>query len=206
MTRVVLTLAACLVAVILGGSLSMLIFGTDTSRPYVIKGREDIGGPFTLVNHAGQPTTEAVLDGKVSLLYFGYTYCPDFCPNGLGIISDVLDRLETSGIDAQGVFISVDPKRDTPEALGEYIGSFHPKITGLTGTMEQVEAAAETWGAIFRYTEDADFPGGYLVDHTVFIDVVDANGRLIGSFPHGRTDAENVLLPERIAKAIQEQI
>ncbi len=133
----------------------------------------DIGGPFTLVDGAGATVTEAEVITAPSILYFGYTFCPDVCPMDNMRNAQAVDVLEAEyGILATPVFVSVDPERDTPEVVGAFARNFHDRMIGLTGSPEQVAAAAAAYRVYFRKQEaQADDPY-YLVDHTVFSYIV----------------------------------
>ena len=126
----------------------------------------NIGGPFTLVNPAGKAVTEADVLQKPSLVYFGYTFCPDVCPFDVARNAEAVDILEARGFDVTPVFISIDPERDTPEALGDYAANMHPKLIALTGTPEQVQAASLAYKTFYnRQPSEDEF---YLVDHSTF--------------------------------------
>lgn len=133
----------------------------------VAGGAGTIGGPFTLVDGTGMTVTDADVFTKPSLVYFGYTFCPDVCPLDNARNAEALDILIGDGHDAQGVFISIDPERDTPEVVGEWAGYMHETMIGLTGSSEQVAAASRAYRAYYRKhdAEDDDF---YLVDHSTF--------------------------------------
>ena len=104
----------------------------------------DIGGPFTLVDQDGRVWTEKDLQDRISVIFFGYTYCPDVCPTKLADIGLALDQLSPAELEnVLPVFITVDPDRDTRELVGEYVSYFHPKMVGLTGSFEQIDAAAK---------------------------------------------------------------
>jgi len=126
----------------------------------------DIGGPFELVNSAGETVTDADVITEPSLVYFGYTFCPDVCPFDMARNADAVDVLAEQGVSATPVFISVDPQRDTPEVVGSYADIMHEKAIGLTGSPEQVKAASLAYRTYYR-AQDAkdDF---YLVDHSTF--------------------------------------
>ncbi|OYW62333.1 MAG: SCO family protein [Rhodobacterales bacterium 32-66-7] len=126
----------------------------------------DIGGPFTLVNPAGETVTEAEVLQKPSLVYFGYTFCPDVCPFDVARNVDAVDLLAAKGLEVTPVFISIDPKRDTPEALGEYAANMHPKLIALTGSEDQVSAASLAYKTFYNRQDSGD--DFYLVDHTTF--------------------------------------
>lgn len=125
-----------------------------------------IGGAFTLVNGAGQTVTDAQVITKPSLVYFGYTFCPDVCPFDAARNAQAVDLLEAQGLDAQPVFISVDPARDTPQVMKDYAANLHPKMVGLTGSAEQVKAASLAYKTYFKAQPAED--EFYLVDHSTF--------------------------------------
>ncbi|MBA4350168.1 MAG: SCO family protein [Rhodobacter sp.] len=127
----------------------------------------DIGGPFTLQNAAGATVTDKDVITKPSLVYFGYTFCPDVCPLDNARNAEAIDILEERGFDVTPVFITVDPARDTPDVVGDFAANLHPKMIGLTGTEEQIKAASQAYKTYYR-KQDGDDPDYYLVDHSTF--------------------------------------
>lgn len=146
-----------------------------------------IGGPFTLVDQQGRTVTEKALNGKWSLIYFGYTYCPDVCPTSLSVMSQALDALppETAAR-VTPVFVTVDPERDTVEQLALYHQSFHPSFLMLTGTPEQVRDAAKVYRVYYRKAE-TDSATEYLMDHSSITFLMDPNGSYVTHFGHDAT-------------------
>lgn len=130
-------------------------------------GGGDIGGPFTLVNGDGKTVTDKDVITKPTLLYFGYTFCPDVCPADNARNAEAVDILEERGYDVQPAFISIDPARDTPEVVKDFAANLHPKMIGLTGSEAQVKAASQAYKTYFRKQEEGD-PQFYLVDHSTF--------------------------------------
>jgi len=126
----------------------------------------DIGGPFTLVDTGGKTVTDKDVITKPSLVYFGYTFCPDVCPLDMARNVEAVDRLDAQGIDVNPVFITIDPERDTPEALADYAYNMHPKLVALTGSPEQVRAASQAYKTFFKKRETGD--EYYLMDHSTF--------------------------------------
>jgi protein SCO1 len=126
----------------------------------------DIGGPFTLVNTAGQTVTDAEVLAEPALVYFGYTFCPDVCPFDMARNVEAVDLLAARGLKVTPVFISIDPERDTPEALADYALNMHPDLVALTGTEAQVKAASQAYKTFYRKQESED--EFYLVDHSTF--------------------------------------
>lgn len=142
-----------------------------------------IGGPFTLTDQDGHPVTERDFAGKTLMVMFGYTNCPDVCAIGLTDMSLILDHLGPAADRVQGLFITVDPERDTVPVLKAYMANFSPGITGLTGTRAQVAAAAAQWRvAIARVPSVAGAaPGSYAIEHNAAIFIMDPQGRLRGA-------------------------
>jgi protein SCO1/2 len=126
----------------------------------------DIGGPFALVNTAGQTVTDADVLAGPALVYFGYTFCPDVCPFDMARNVEAVDLLAERGLKVTPVFISIDPERDTPEALADYALNMHPDLVALTGSPEQVRAASMAYKTFFRRQPSED--EFYLVDHSTF--------------------------------------
>jgi cytochrome oxidase Cu insertion factor (SCO1/SenC/PrrC family) len=149
-------------------------------------GRGHIGGPFKLIDHTGKTRTDAEFHGKLMLVYFGYTTCPDICPTDLIQIGLMLDKLGDAADKITPLFITVDPERDTTDVLSNYVASFHPRLVGLTGTPEAIRAVADSYKAYYaRYTP----PDGavYLIDHTGFVYLMGRSGEYLGFFPPGTT-------------------
>lgn len=132
----------------------------------VAGGAGQIGGPFTLVDENGATVTDQELLTKPSLIYFGYTYCPDVCPLDAARNAEAVAVLDEKGYDVLPVFISIDPERDTPELLKEFTDYLHPNMVGLTGTPEQVKAASQAYRTYYKKQDDD--PEYYLVDHSTF--------------------------------------
>jgi protein SCO1/2 len=148
-----------------------------------------IGGPFTLVASDGRTVTDQTYRGKWMLIYFGYTSCPDACPTALNDMGVALDRLDSEAASLQPVFITIDPKRDTPEVLAEYLKSFDPHIVALSGTDEQVAAVVKEYRV---YVEVQ--PGGgkdYLVNHSSFFYLINPDGKFV-NIVHGDVSGEEL--------------
>ncbi|MBI1179401.1 MAG: redoxin domain-containing protein [Alphaproteobacteria bacterium] len=150
-----------------------------------------IGGDFTLIDQNGRTVTGDSFDGKYRIVYFGYTYCPDVCPTELQQISSALDKLGKDADKFTPIFISVDPARDTPKVMGEYLKNFYPGFVGLTGTADQVAAAAKAYRVYYSKHERQDDPEAYTMDHSSFVYVMDCKGRYITHFEYG-TPAEKM--------------
>ncbi len=193
-TKIGLYGAAALAAVILGASLSVLIYGLDepaegrstglaaSGAPVEAAGQGPIGGPFSLVDEDGARRTEAVLEGEVSLVYFGFARCPDYCPRELDNLAVAKAQMEAAGLEPQILFVSVDPERDTPETLKEFVDYFDPDIVGLTGTPEEVAAIAGAYRAFYERVDDPDTPGDYVINHTTLVYAMGPDGRYATHF------------------------
>lgn len=132
----------------------------------------DIGGPFTLVDETGRTVTDADVITAPTIVYFGYTFCPDICPMDVQRNGFALELLEDQGVMANGLFISIDPARDTPEVVAAFTENFHPRMLGLTGTEEQVAAASAAYRTYARKQEAAADDPYYLMDHSTFSYIV----------------------------------
>jgi len=146
--------------------------------------RGPIGGPFELTDQSGRRRSDAQLRGKLLLVYFGYTSCPDVCPTDLMAIASAVRLLGGAGNDVQPIFITVDPQRDTVERLRAYVSAFHPRLMGLTGSEREIRAVALAYKVY--YAKIGATPGKpYAIDHTGFIYLVGRDGKYLGFFPPG---------------------
>jgi len=160
--------AAMLVAAVL------YVLPGETTRP------SSVGGPFRLLDHNGRLVTDANFKGHPFLVFFGFTHCPDICPTALFEMSEVLKRLGPDADKTAALFISVDPERDTPEKLKDYVSSFHPRVIGLTGTPAEIEAVTKAYRA---YAKKVPLEGGdYTMDHSAIVYLMDKEGRFVAPF------------------------
>jgi cytochrome oxidase Cu insertion factor (SCO1/SenC/PrrC family) len=147
-------------------------------------GRALVGGPFTLTDQDGRRVTDQDFRGKFMLVYFGFTYCPDVCPTALQVMAAALDKLGPKGERVTPVLISVDPERDTPAQLSRYVKSFHPRLVGLTGSPQEVEAAAKAYRVYVKKVPDPKSTAGYTMDHTSIVYVMGPDGQYLAHFTH----------------------
>ncbi|KAF8665589.1 hypothetical protein AX16_000046 [Volvariella volvacea WC 439] len=146
-------------------------------------GRPNIGGPFSLTTESGETFTDKDLLGKWSLVYFGFTNCPDICPAEMDKMTDVLNIVEKQhGEIFKPVFISVDPARDTPPRISRYLTDFHPKFTGLVGPWDTTKSVCKSYRVYFSTPPNADPKGDYLVDHSIFVYLMDPEGKFVEAF------------------------
>ncbi len=155
---------------------------TQTSK--IITSERPAGGDFTM-NSVNGKVSLSDFEGKLVLLYFGYTYCPDICPTNLGNISVAYQQLSAEQKEKlQVIFVSVDPERDTPQRLQQYVGYFESNMIGLTGTPENIAEVARRYGVVYAKVDDPNNGTNYAVDHSAFTYVVDQQGKLQEQLPH----------------------
>ena len=179
--RILMTIAGLLAALVLG--LAFFWQPELPERP-LPKAALAEGGDFTLQSADG-PVSLKDFRGKVVLVYFGYTYCPDICPTSLAATSEGLKQLTPEELARVAmIFVSVDPKRDTPARLKEYVNFFHPAIVGVTGTPDEIAGIAKRYGVFYAEQKVETAGGGYVVDHSADTYVIAADGRLVGKIAH----------------------
>ncbi|MTI18735.1 SCO family protein [Rhodobacteraceae bacterium RKSG542] len=149
-----------------------------------------IGGPFTLVNSSGETITEKNFLGKPSLIFFGFTYCPEVCPTSLSEMQGWIEELGSDADKLNYAFVSVDPERDTPDVIGDYVSSFDERIMPLTGSVEQVNSVIKTYRVYARKVPLED--GDYTMDHTAGVYMMNPQNQFIGTISYGE-DHENAM-------------
>ena len=176
----------------------VVISGRDasSSREIASTGQPLVGGDFQLVDQDGRAVDQTLLDGKWSLVFFGFTYCPEFCPTTLAELAAVKQRLGDKADDLQIVFVSVDPERDTPQALKDYLSSdgFPQGTIGLTGSPEQIAQAAKVYRAYYEKVGEGD---AYTMNHSLTVYLMGPDGRFRTAVGHG-------LGPDKSAKIIED--
>ncbi|MCV6601917.1 MAG: SCO family protein [Cohaesibacter sp.] len=152
-----------------------------------------IGGPFLLTNHLGQQVSEKDYADKPFVIFFGYTYCPDVCPTTLADMIGWVDALGDDVDKLSYLFVTIDPERDNPDAMGEYVGAFFDQLVGLTGTQEQIDAVSKAYRVYAKRVEDEDGdPEAYIMDHTASIYLMKQNNEFMGTISYGE-DHESAL-------------
>jgi protein SCO1/2 len=190
--RLLLLVGSIAAAVVLG--LSALIFAETGSA----NGLRRIGGPFAMTEMTGRPVTEADLRGRPTALFFGFTRCPATCPVTLQVLTNVLGRMGTDADRLNVVFVTVDPERDTPEAMRDYLGSFDPRIRGFRGTEAELAAMAQAFKIQYRRVP---LDGGdYTMDHTAAVLLIDARGRFAGTVT---SDDDEAAIRGRLESLVQ---
>ncbi len=193
--RRLLVAAAILCVLVTAGLIGRLwwLAGTQDTPPAALAAA--IGGPFRMTDHNGRAVTDADFRGRPMIVYFGYTYCPDVCPTGLQTLAAALDLLGGDAARVWPVFVTVDPERDTVAQMKDYVAAFHPRLIGLTGTIEQVRDIARAYRVYFRKVT----PEGstdYLVDHSSAFYVMGKDGAFASHLTHQAT-------PEAIAARLR---
>ena len=164
----------------------------------VIESQDSLpGGHFVLKDQNNQ-VFDSAASQKLKLIYFGVTYCPDVCPTTLIKVSDIIDRLKEDSKEINSIFITVDPERDTPEILSDYVSAFHEDIIGLTGTKNEIDKVTEDWGVYYQ-KEILDGEEDYTMNHLDIIFLANANGEFIDYFP---PKIQSVLIVEKIRNII----
>jgi len=154
--------------------------GTQTSS---------VGGPFELTSMEGARVTSRQFVGAPMLVFFGFTHCPDICPTKLMEVSEIFRAAGSKATNVRALFITVDPARDTPEVLKNYLGSFDPRIIGLTGTQEEIDRAVKAYRAYYKRVPTSS--GDYTMDHTAIVYLMDRKGQFIGSFNTERSPKDS---------------
>src|SRR6266700_416176 len=181
--RIVLVLAAFLAGLVL--SLGVILIANGRIFATAVPQAAAIGGPFRLTDQDGRTVTEQDLKGHPSLVFFGFTHCPDVCPTTLFDISEVMRALGSDAERTRAAFITVDPERDTQEVLKDYMSSFDPHVTGLTGHLPAITSVAKEYRAYFKKVNLDG--GGYTMDHTAITYLMDKEGRFVSPFNLRRT-------------------
>jgi cytochrome oxidase Cu insertion factor (SCO1/SenC/PrrC family) len=163
----------------------------------ITTGTADVGGPFRLVDQAGKTVTDQDFRGRYMLIYFGYSFCPDVCPTTLGVMAEALSKLGADGARVTPVFITIDPERDTPKVLADYVKAFGPQFVGLTGSPAAIKDVEKKYRV---YAVKRPLPkGGYGMDHSSVIYLMSPNGKMV-------TFYDEAISPDDLAKDLRQKI
>jgi len=195
---VILFAAACAVIALALGLITMVVVNGRQQAAEVAEtgtGQPTVGGAFTLTNQDGQVVDQSILEGKWTLVFFGFTYCPDYCPTTLGVLNAVQERMGDKAKDLQIVFVSIDPERDTPQLLKDYLSSdgFPTGVIGLTGTPEQTAQVAKAYRAFYQKVGEGE---GYTMNHSLTVYLMGPDGQFRSAVAHD-------LGPDKTAKLIE---
>ena len=169
-------IVAAILAVVVGLGLGFLI---PVGQPDLEVSQSFIGGEFEMVNHLGETVTQETFKGRNMLVYFGYTFCPDVCPTELQSVTVALNDMGKAADKITPVFVTIDPERDDVAAVRDYIGFFHPRLVGLTGTAAQVQTITDAFGVFYARARDTGETSDYLMDHSSLIFLMDEDGQYI---------------------------
>ena len=169
----------------IAGAGALLVANPQGGQPVQSSGAALIGGPFSLVGADGKPVTDRDFRGRYMLIFFGFTHCPDICPAELQVIAQALEQLGDKAKKVVPIFITLDPERDTPEAMANYVKSFGPNFVGLTGSPEAIAAAAKAYRVAYSKVENKESPRDYSVDHSALVYLMDPEGRYVTHFSYG---------------------
>jgi protein SCO1/2 len=175
----------------LGGAAALILARGPAGPGVATTGTALIGGPFTLVGRDGKPVTDQAFHGKYMLVFFGFTHCPDICPAELQVMSAALDELGDKANDVVPIFITLDPERDTPKVVADYVANFNPRFVGLTGSPEQIAQAAKVYRVTYsKFQEEGAKPDDYTIDHVALVYLMGKNGEYLTHFAYGTPAAK----------------
>ena len=176
----------------MGGAAALLLTGGASDPNVTTTGKALIGGPFTLVDQHGKTVTDRDFRGRHMLVFFGFTHCPDICPAELQVISASLDELGPKAEEVVPIFVTLDPERDTPEVMADYVKNFGSRFVGLTGSAEAIAEAAKAYRVAFSKFENKDAVGddNYSIDHSAFVYLMGRDGEYITHFNYGAPAAK----------------
>ena len=176
-TRLLLTLAAFLAGLVLCFAVVLIVSGRGGAP---VAASSAIGGPFRLTDQNGKAITDQDLKGHPFLVFFGFTHCPEVCPTALFDISEILSKLGPDADKVNALFVTVDPERDTPAALKDYLASFNPRLIGVGGDADALAAVAKAYRVYYKKVPLKD--GDYTMDHTAIVYLMDKNGTFVSPF------------------------
>jgi protein SCO1/2 len=181
------TLALLAAALLLSSALAIgiVLIRTPNPGPYIVTGKPLIGGPFTLTDHTGRRVTEKDFLGKLSLVFFGYTYCPDVCPAELQVMSAAIDELGANMKKVTPIFVTIDPERDTVEQMNSYVSNFHEQLIGLTGTLQEIKAVTSAYKIFYKKVTDDPSNTEYVMDHSSIVYLMSPKGEYLTHFSYG---------------------
>ncbi|MBP1883293.1 SCO family protein [Sinorhizobium mexicanum] len=194
--RIVLWAAILVMVAILG----WLTYDMTQSRQQASSG--PFGVPFTLVAQDGKPITEQAFTGKPTALFFGFTHCPEVCPTTLFELNGWLEKVDPDGSKLQAYFITVDPERDTPDLLGQYVSNVSKRITGISGPPDKVLEMVKGYRVYYKKVpvDEKNPNGDYTMDHTASVFLLDANGHFSGTIAYGENPDTAVQKLENLTK------
>ncbi len=186
-------LIAAAIMIIAAFAIAALALTQWPSKGPMGSGTALVGGPFTMLNQKGETVTEKSFEGHYTLYFFGFTFCEDVCPAEMQVVSAALKELGPDAAKIIPVFVSVDPERDTPKVIGDYVANFDPRFIGLTGTPEQLAVMAKAFHVYYKKVPDEKNAQNYEMDHPSILYLMGPDGKFAKHFPYS-TDAKNLAL------------
>ena len=201
MTMKALRILLWTAVVVVAATLGWISYGKFLSQDQVAAG--PFGVPFELVSQNGEPITEKAFTGKPTALFFGFTHCPEVCPTTLFELNGWLEKVDPDGTKLQAYFISVDPERDTPQILGDYISNVSKRITGISGPADKVMEMVKGYRVYARKVplDEKQPDGDYTMDHTASVFLLDSTGRFTGTIAYGENPDTAIKKLENLAKS-----
>ena len=187
--RHIILIVACFLLGALLGAYALLLNSGPGDRVET-SGKALVGGPFTLIDSAGKTVTDQDFRGRYMLIFFGFTHCPDICPAELQVMAAALDQLGDKAKKVVPIFITLDPERDTPEAVGAYVKNFSSNIVGLTGSKEAISATAKAYRVSFSKFQDKSGGDNYTIYHSALAYLMGTDGEYITHIPYGTSVAQ----------------
>lgn len=174
----------------LGGAAALILTKAPSGPDVTISGKALIGGPFTLVGKDGKPVTDQAFRGKYMLVFFGFTHCPDICPAELQVIAASLDELGPKANEIIPIFITLDPERDTPQIVSDYVMNFGPRFVGLSGSPEAIAEAAKAYRVSYSKFQEDPAKSDYSIDHSALVYLMGKDGEYVTHFAYGTPAAK----------------
>ncbi len=174
----------------LGGAAALVLTRGASNPNVTTTGKALIGGPFALVDQHGKKVTDRDFRGRYMLIFFGFTHCPDICPAELQVISASLDELGPKAEEVVPIFVTLDPERDTPEVMADYVKNFGSRFVGLTGSPEEIAEAAKAYRVAFSKFQEDKTKNDYSIDHSALAYLMGKDGEYITHFPYGTPAAK----------------
>jgi protein SCO1/2 len=176
----------------LAGAFILALNASSNSHRVESSGKALVGGPFALIDQNGKPVTEQDFRGRYMLVFFGFTHCPDICPAELQVMAASLDQLGDQASKVVPVFVTLDPARDTPEAIAAYVKNFGPRFVGLTGSPESIDRMAKEYRVAYSKFQDKDSGNDYSIDHSTLVYLMGPDGEFIMHFAFGTSAAQMI--------------
>jgi protein SCO1/2 len=185
----IVVLAGFLIGAIAGAAV-LALTGKSSGPAVATSGKALIGGPFTLIDQNGKTVTDQDFRGRLMLVFFGFTHCPDVCPAELQVMSQSLDALGPKAEEVVPLFITLDPERDSAAVMAEYVKNFGTRFVGLTGSPEAIAAAAKAYRVAYAKFQENPASANYSVDHSALVYLMGKDGEYVTHFPYGTPAAK----------------